>query len=278
MNRLLLIAAAIALPLTAQAAEPASPAEVVAAERAFAADGFANGVKASFLRHMTDDALMFVPGPVNAKTYFEAQSGTGEPQIKWWPIFAGIARSGDLGFTTGPAEYNGKRGGHYFTVWAKQPDGGWKWVYDGGPRATSVGQPGPESEPVTLPVAKGGAGSAQKAFAEVQAAEAALAKAALTDSKAAFLAVLAKEARLTSSRAPLPATPDAVAAELDTRGKAITFTAKGGFASKAGDLAWTWGQADWTATDGKPAKGHYVRIWQTRPEGWRLVYDQLLPA
>lgn len=278
MPRALLIAAALSAAPFLAFAETTTPAEVIAAERAFAADGFANGVKASFLRHMTDDALMFVPGPVNAKVFFEAQSGTGEPQIKWWPIFAGIARSGDLGFTTGPAEYNGKRGGHYFTVWARQADGTWKWVYDGGPRATSAGQPGPESEPVALPVARGGAGSAQKAFAQVQAAEAALAKAALTDSKAAYLAVLAREARLTSSKASLPATPEAVSAELDTRAKSITFASKGGSASTAGDLAWTWGDADWTGTDGKSAKGHYVRIWQTRPEGWRLVYDQILPA
>ncbi|MDG2521507.1 DUF4440 domain-containing protein [Caulobacter segnis] len=277
MIRTLLAAAALsAAPLLA-IAQTTSPAEVIAAERAFAADGFANGVKASFLRHMTDDALLFAPGPVNAKAFFEGRPDS-KVQIKWWPIFAGIARSGDLGFTTGPAEYDGKRGGHYFTVWARQADGAWKWVYDGGPRATSVGQPGPESEPVALAMAVGGAGSAEKAFAQVQAAEAALAKAALTDSKAAFLAVLAKEARLTSSKAPLPATPEAVAAELDTRAKAISFAQKGGSASRAGDLAWTWGDADWTSADGKPAKGHYVRIWQTRPEGWRLVYDQILPA
>ncbi|MET0336396.1 MAG: DUF4440 domain-containing protein [Caulobacter sp.] len=274
MTRALLFAAA----LFATPALAADPAEVIAAERAFAADGVTYGIKGSFLRHMSDQAVLFTPAPVNAKAFYEKQSAEGEPKLVWWPEFAGVARSGDLGFTTGPYTVNGKAGGFYFTVWSKGADGVWKWLYDGGPAADASEALGPNDTPVALPVAKKGVGSAQKAFAQVQAREAELAKTAATDAKTAYLAAVSRDARVTGSKAVPAVTPQAVVAELDTRAKAVNFVPRGGSASKAGDFAWTWGDADWTATDGKARKGHYVRIWQTRPEGWRLVYDQLLPA
>jgi hypothetical protein len=59
--------------------------------------------------------------------------------------------------------------------------------------------------------------------------------------------------------------------ELATRAKTIEFAALGGSASKAGDLAWTYGAARW---DG--GRGHYVRIWQRRGGAWKIVFDQIL--
>jgi Domain of unknown function (DUF4440) len=45
--------------------------------------------------------------------------------------------------------------------------------------------------------------------------------------------------------------------------------------SEAGDLVFTLGDANWVR-DGTPRRGYYMRLWQYRPEGWRIVYDQLL--
>jgi hypothetical protein len=42
-------------------------------------------------------------------------------------------------------------------------------------------------------------------------------------------------------------------------------------------MVFTYGAAEWTSA-GKPRRGHYVRIWQVREEGWRLAADILLPA
>ncbi|MDB5470187.1 MAG: hypothetical protein JWR84_1747, partial [Caulobacter sp.] len=59
---LLALILALGLALPAAAAKkpaptpaPLTPAPVVAAERAFAADGLAMGIKQSFLKHMADD-------------------------------------------------------------------------------------------------------------------------------------------------------------------------------------------------------------------------------
>jgi ketosteroid isomerase-like protein len=61
-------------------------------------------------------------------------------QLTWAPVDAGIAISGDLGWTSGTYEFHtkGKDGkpkvehGKYTSIWKKQPDGNWKVVLDMG--------------------------------------------------------------------------------------------------------------------------------------------------
>ena len=94
---------------------------------------------------------------------------------------------------------------------------------------------------------------------------------------AAYLAVLVCEARLQGSLNPPAQGCASFKAELATRAAQITFTPLGGEASAAGDLAWTYGDASWS-DEGRPLRGHYIRIWQNRAEGWKLVFDQIVPA
>jgi ketosteroid isomerase-like protein len=257
MFKTIMALAAAALLATPVMAATADPAPVIAAERAFAARAGEVGVARSFLENMTDDAIVFNPDPVKAKSVYggrppEKTPKEGGTRLAWWPNWAGIARSGDLGFTTGPAEVNGKRTVHYFTVWQKQTDGDWKWVYDGGAESDPSQAPGPNAPVKALAAGDATSMAPAVAMAGVKAAEAALAARAKVDTAA---------------------TPDAVAKELATRAKTIEFSALGGEASKAGDLAWTYGDARWSG-----GRGHYVRIWQRRAAGWKLVFDQILEA
>lgn len=273
-------ALALALLATPALAGPAKvdPAPVVAAERAFAADGLTLGIKRSFLKHAAADAILFQPDPVRThEVYGKAPDDQGGPPLAWWPLHAGIARSGDLGFTTGPFTYDGKPGGYYFTVWKKQADGSWKWIYDGGPPSDMTTAAPQGSQPTYLPVSTARGKYPEAAFADVKAAEARLAMAAKTDLKAAYLKVLAPDARVVGSRTAPVDTPAGQASELATRPAQIAFRPLGGEASKAGDLAWTYGDAAWTKDD-KPGRGHYVRVWQLRKAGWALVYDVILRA
>jgi hypothetical protein len=112
---------------------------------------------------------------------------------------------------------------------------------------------------------------------EVTRAEASLAVAARSDVKAAYLAALAKDGRIVGSNAKPPATRAETEAELATRPTQVSFSPLGGQASSAGDLAWTYGMARWTAA-GKLKTGHYVRIWRNDAQGWRLLFDELLPV
>lgn len=259
------------------AATASDPGPVVAAERAFAADGLALGVKQSFLKHSTPDAIVFDPDPVKAHEVLAKRPDKKGPPLVWWPVWAGVARSGDLGFTTGPATYDGQHSGWYFTVWARQADGGWKWVYDGGAGSARGGAPGAEAQPAYLAAATGSDLPADLALAQVKAREAALADRARTDARGAFQAALSADARVTGSPAAPAADPKSVAEELATRAATLEFAHLGGGASKAGDMVWTYGSARWT--EGQTTKrGHYVRIWRHDAGGWALVYDMILPV
>lgn len=275
------LAAALVLPSAAWAAphmaSKADPAQVVAAERAFAADGLALGVKQSFLKHSAPTGIVFNPEPQLAQAVYGAAPDGGTTKLVWWPLWAGIARSGDLGFTTGPFSVNDAPRAWYFTVWARQPDGGWKWLFDGGPPSDPTGA-APQDSPVTYArAAARAAGAPAKAMEQVSHAESALAAGAAKDLKGAYLAVLADDARVVGSKARPPASRAEIETELATRPTAVSFSPLGGQASSAGDLAWTYGAAKWTA-DGQERRGHYVRIWRNDAAGWRLLFDELLPS
>ena len=279
--RLTALAAAllIASPALAQAPDAAP---VVAAERAFAADFPAMGLAGSFQKWGRPDAILINGGQAQQiAAVFEGAPLTrqpGEPLIEWWPTFAGVAKSGEMGFTTGPAARDQEGYGHYFTIWKRQDDGTWRWVYDGGSNASPAGQPGPDSQPRILPVATVDAGSAEAAMTEVRAVEAALATAAAVDQKAAHLSVLAADGRLYVAPLPPAEGAEAYATALDGWPARFEFgPAEGGGASDAGDMAWTYGPAAWSR-DGVARRGHYMRLWQKRPKGWRLVMAQLIPA
>lgn len=273
------LAASVALLSTPALAGPADP--VIAAERAFSARAADAGIAQSFLDNMTDDALVFGPDPQKAKEVYGGRPPgktpkDGGPLLAWWPNWAGISRSGDLGFTTGPAEFNGKRSVNYFTVWQKQPNGKWKWVYDGGASDATAGLPVDAPVP-ELPVSDAPAVAPDEAMAQVRHAEELLADKASLDIRAAYRIWLSPQAHMQGSPLKPATTPDAIAVELTKRAPQIAFKTMGGLSSKAGDLVWTYGKAEWTRA-GEPGVGYYVRIWQAQKDGYRIVFDQLLNA
>ncbi|MBW8813703.1 MAG: DUF4440 domain-containing protein [Caulobacterales bacterium] len=271
-------AAALAFAFATPAlAAPATPAPVVAAERAFAADGLELGIQGSFLKHSAPEAIVLNPEPTLAHALYAEPKPKGAPLV-WWPLWAGIARSGDLGFTTGPYTYAGTPRAWYFTVWARQPDGSWKWLMDAGPPSDPAGAAPQGSDVAYAQPAARTAGSADKAMDQVMQAEIKLHQAAKADVKAAFLAAAADDGRIVGSKAAPPKDRAGLAAELDTRATSIAYAPLGGRASKAGDLVWTYGVAQWTDAAGAPQRGHYVRIWRDDRPGWRILFDELLPA
>jgi ketosteroid isomerase-like protein len=66
----------------------------------------------------------------------QANSPRRTEAIRWQPLHAEVAGSGELGYTWGVAESApAKEGpfkpyGIYVTIWKRQPDGKWKFVYD----------------------------------------------------------------------------------------------------------------------------------------------------
>lgn len=268
----LLIGALFASP---PAVAPAAPIdEVIAAERAFAAETRERGFKQGFLAHVAPDGFVFQPRPTPARSGLESLPDTPAPgpPLDWWPQFAGVANSGDLGFTTGGATINAR----YFTVWQRQEDGSWRWIYDGGP-ALAAALPRSGAEVIRLPAATAAAGSPERALSELAPLERAIARDAEQDSAAARRPFLAEEAIVAGSPAASFSGRDEQEAELARQPKRQRFRPLGAIASRAGDMAFTWGEARWQRAD-QPRWGHYARIWQKRAEGWRIVADMLIAA
>jgi ketosteroid isomerase-like protein len=269
----MLIAALLALSI---ATTPSPAAQVEAAERAFAADGLALGVRDSFLKHMADDAIVFRPGPTRAKALYETRPSSKTPKLQWWPQRVVAARSGDLALSMGPWAIDGKRGGYYATIWRKDPDGRWRWIYDGGAAADPSTAPGQETPAGLAPAAPRGEVSAAAAFDAVRTAEALLAKAAEDDASKAYGEALATDAWLLGPDGTQGLTPTARAQRLEARPERMILTLRAGGASRGGDLVWTHGEAGWADHQEIIEHAHYMHVWQRRPEGWRLIFETLI--
>jgi len=136
----LLIAAALGATAPQPLAQP-----MIAAERGFAADAQRLGVRLAFLAHFDADSWLFRPLPVAALPALARDADDGAP-LEWAPDLAGIAASGEFGFTSGPwsAHAPGTERpahGHFLTIWKRGADGIWRVQVDGGIGHAPIAKP-----------------------------------------------------------------------------------------------------------------------------------------
>ena len=250
---------------------PDSAAAVVAAERAFAARALDIGWAEAFREFTAVDSIMATGAGLAPTAEALAGAPEGERSLYWSPAYAGISRSGDLGFTTGGYSVDESRTprGQYFTVWHREADGSWKWIYDGGPGRVS--DPPPVSAADTpvpeLPVAGEGAGPA--ATAGVEALERSI------SGPDALEPHLAPDAHVYRRDRPRASGGNAAVANVRSTGDGLEYRLTRIDASAAGDLVFVLGEVRWTRND--PAgSGTFARIWQYRNGAWLVVYDQVV--
>lgn len=125
-----LMAATFALGVHAQRTD-GTTASLLKAEQEFALSASKNGIKSAFHSYSANDAIVFRPNPVNAKTYYASQPN--DKNLSWTPDYARVSRSGDWGFTSGAFTVDGtaKVYGQYLSVW-KAINGKWELVIDMG--------------------------------------------------------------------------------------------------------------------------------------------------
>lgn len=249
---------------------------LVRAERAFAAETAAHGWNAGVRAFAASDAVIANPLPASALASLDPAQDTpaGSP-LQWRPAFAGMARSGDLGFTSGPYFLRDKGYvGHYFTVWRRDPDGRWKWIFDGGVNVRDDAPQAADAAVTSLPPSSP-AGDGTTALTVVRSLEAELAAAAGTDAASALLPRIAVDARVNRAASTRAEGRQAAKVLLARHTSAIRFAPANLVASQAGDLVFAYGRADWN--DDGDRVGSYARIWQLRRDGWWVVYDQLVP-
>lgn len=270
-----LLLAACASKDALEASPVASPAPVIAAEREFAADAAVRGWVAAFRSYAAADATMLSPDPVNAQAQLAQIEGDGSTALDWRPAYAGISRSADFGFTTGPFQIRGREGivGHYFTVWRRQPDGSWKWIFDAG---TDVADPGPiiaaNADIPTLEVSRVEPMAPAAAIAEVEAIEA-FAERAHPTPATTLARHLAPDVRVNRVGAPAGVGEAALAL---FRAEGAGFTPLKHEASADGDMVFSFGEVR-DVHEGAERLRYYARVWQRRPDGWKIVFDEIVP-
>jgi len=116
--------------------------EIINTEKAFAEMAKSDGLKAAFLAFAADSAVLnrgkkIIKGKQAIAEYYENQT-LRNVQLEWQPDFVEVSVSGDLGYTYGPYQFKAtdeagnviEDTGIFHTVWRKQEDGNWRYVWD----------------------------------------------------------------------------------------------------------------------------------------------------
>ena len=118
--------------------------EILQVEKDFSDRVAEKGISESFLHYAADDAVLMrnnalIVGKDSIRRRFASQSTNGaEVSLTWTPDFVDVSTAGDLGYTYGKYVYSvtdstgavRKNEGVFHTVWKKQTDGSWKFVWD----------------------------------------------------------------------------------------------------------------------------------------------------
>ena len=113
--------------------------ELIDVDRAFSALSKEKGMNHAFLSYVAEDGVMLSPNkmPVVGKNKIGDlfQSDDSKTVFTWNPLYAEVAKSGDLGYTYGIYEIlegESRQKGTYVSVWKKDTTGEWKFVLDSG--------------------------------------------------------------------------------------------------------------------------------------------------
>jgi ketosteroid isomerase-like protein len=296
---LCLLALAAGGPARAQRAtakpEPIPPAlEAMAdTEREFARRAIVVGWKQAFIEFFSDSAVGYDGESVGpAKEQIRANPDPPKDhQLLWEPRYGDVARSGELGYLTGPSRnilpsrnHGQPRHGVYASVWKRERDGSFRVVIDVGintPRAATFAQ-----GLTRAPAANRFTGELSDRTPPLGTADSVLNSDLRTGAVRAYRGRLAPGVRF---HRPLTMPVVGEAAALRFLANQPRFDqADSRFAESAqsGDLGYTWGTwsrrlrpARGRAGASGPARqesGFYARVWvRDRSGQWKVVLDVL---
>jgi len=270
---------------------------MVDTERAFAKLSEDQGTRQAFVAFIADDGILFRPRAVKGRQWFAEHpvpQSDKRPLLSWYPAVAGIARAGDLGYTTGPWEFKtdihdakSVAWGHFLTVWKRQPDGSWKFAIDLG---ISNPQPAQAEAPWELPQGYKTGYKTPKARTDnlTSSATALLARdrefsqaATKRGAHAAFADYAMREVRVyRDGKFPLVGQDPALAV-LPASSSVWTWEPVAGDVSASDDLGYTYGTYQ-ISGDELGAKiiesGNYFRIWKKEKSAWKVLFDLTNPV
>ncbi|GET34187.1 hypothetical protein PbJCM13498_30500 [Prolixibacter bellariivorans] len=118
--------------------------EIRQTEQAFAEMAQKEGIPKAFLTYAAEDAVLLrnnqlIKGKQALRAFYSQQTTPSEKvSLTWKPDFVDVSKSGDLGYTYGTYQYTvtdslgGTKTseGIFHTVWKRQADGSWRFVWD----------------------------------------------------------------------------------------------------------------------------------------------------
>ena len=117
--------------------------EILEAEKAFQKMTTEKGISEAFYVFADENAVIkrendtLIIGKNNIKAYY-AKKLLKNTEVTWSPDFIEVSQSGDMAYTYGKYLWKVKDStsniqefkGVFHTVWKRQPDGSWKYVWD----------------------------------------------------------------------------------------------------------------------------------------------------
>ena len=288
--RVLAVVIAVAVSLAGLRAQssgevPQALAQMIDAERAFAARALVIGWKASFLEYLAADAVGFADGAA-APAREQIRANPDPPpghQLIWEPRYGDVAASGELGYLTGPSRSilpsrnkGQPRHGVYTSVWKRQRDGAFKVVLDVGvdtPRAASFVRGFTRA-----PSANRFSGDYDETTPPLSAADGVLNSALRSGQASAYRDRLAPGARLhRPDMLPVVGEPSALK-WLASQPAYASADSRYAEAARSGDLGYTWGAYSIGSRQKPTQRGFYVRVWVRERDGqWNIAIDVLQP-
>lgn len=117
--------------------------EIVDTEKQFSDMSVEKGQYEAFLAFADDEAVLkrgrrVIEGSEAMRSWLSENSPGDNTTLTWKPDFVDVSKSGDLGYTYGEYLFvvtdslgnESESRGIFHTVWKRQADGKWKFVYD----------------------------------------------------------------------------------------------------------------------------------------------------
>ena len=150
MKKVLLFSSVVFLSLTSckrnmgQESHDNWKQEILEAEKNFAQMAAEEGIASAFLNYAAEDAVLMrderlIIGRKEIEEHFANQRSPGSDlSLTWTPDFVDVSSSGDLGYTYGKYKISltdsigtvKEHHGVFHTVWKRQEDNTWKFVWD----------------------------------------------------------------------------------------------------------------------------------------------------
>jgi len=239
--------------------------DIIEAEKSFAAYALQHNTRDAFMRFFDSaNSVEFSEGDVKKSYEKWSVRKPDSTKLTWQPAFAGIAASGDVGFTTGPWEYRKSAKepviatGNFATVWFNSGDGNWKYLVDIG----TEGSPAYAVDTIqklTSTYTDLGAEDAMTIDRKfIQQYE--------SQRNDVFKTIVTADSWFVlQGRQPLKGAQQ-ILGGISAIPAGLQFIQMGGGTSGAGDVAYVYGSVRHGAVI-----GNYLRVWQKTKDGFKLV-------